>query len=109
MEMDQQNRRTHSHGYATDPEQPENGLYWGIAPDARLVVVKAFGTDGGGSYLDVIRGIDWVVANKEAHNIRVLNCSFSATPQSAYWDDPLSQAIMRAWQAGIVVVASAGA
>ena len=61
-----------------------------------------------GSYLDVIRGIDWVVAHKDEYNIRVLNLSFSAPPQSYYWDDPLNQAVMQAWQAGIVVVAAAG-
>ena len=27
---------------------------------------------GGGSYLDVIRGIDWVVTNKDVYGIRVL-------------------------------------
>ncbi len=41
-------------------------------------------------------------------NIRVLNLSFSATPQSYYWEDPLNQAVMSAWDAGIVVVAAAG-
>ena len=56
----------------------------------------------------MIRGIDWVVANKDAYDIRVLNLSFSAAPRSNYWDDPLSQAVMAAWEAGIVVVASAG-
>ena len=34
--------------------------------------------------------------------------SFSAQPQSYYWDDPLNQAVMALWEAGIVVVASAG-
>ena len=48
------------------------------------------------------------MANKNTYNIRVLNLSFSAPPQSYYWDDPLNQAVMRAWQAGIVVVAAAG-
>ncbi len=80
----------------------------GIAPNANLVIVKAFGTDGRGTYLDVIRGVDWVVANKDLYGIRVLNLSFSAEPISHYWDDPLNQAVMAAWQAGIVVVASAG-
>ena len=92
----------------TNPDVPEEGLYDGIAPDASLVVVKAFDAYGQGSYADVIRGIDWVVTNKDTHNIRVLNCSFSAPPRSHYWEDPLNQAVMRAWQAGIVVVASAG-
>jgi subtilisin family serine protease len=82
--------------------------YNGIAPDARLVVVKAFDDNGWGSYASVIRGIEWVVANKDAYGIRVLNCAFGAPPRSHYWQDPLNQAIMRAWQAGIVVVVSAG-
>jgi serine protease AprX len=56
----------------------------------------------------VIRSINWIVANKATSKIRVLNCSFSAPVHSWYWQDPLNQAIMKAWQAGIVVVASAG-
>jgi hypothetical protein len=84
------------------------GQFNGVAPAANLVTVKAFDANGAGSYMDVIRAIDWVVANKDTHNIRVLNLSFSAQPQSLYWDDPLNQAVMRAWQAGVVVVAAAG-
>jgi serine protease AprX len=38
----------------------------------------------------------------------VLNLSLGAAPQSRYWEDPLNRAVMRAWQAGLVVVASAG-
>ncbi|MEM1434205.1 MAG: S8 family serine peptidase, partial [Pseudomonadota bacterium] len=79
-----------------------------IAPDAELVIVRAFDASGHGTYADVIRGIDWVVANQQAHNIRVLNLSFGAQPQSHYWDDPLNQAVMAAWQAGIVVGGAAG-
>ncbi len=56
----------------------------------------------------MIRGIDWIVANKDTYGIRVVNLSFSAPPQSYYWDDPLNQAVMAAWRSGIIVVASAG-
>ena len=83
-------------------------LYNGVAPNADLVVVKSFDANGVGTYLDVIRGIDWVVANQDRYGIRVLNLSFSAEPISYYWDDPLNQAVMNAWRMGIVVVASAG-
>src|SRR4029453_15344710 len=69
---------------------------------------KAVEGGGRGPHANGIRAIGWVVANKDYFGIRVLNCSFSAKPRSHYWDDPLNQAIMRAWQAGIVVVASAG-
>ena len=63
---------------------------------------------GQASYADVITGLDWLLSNKDVHNIRVVNLSFGATPQSHYWEDPINQAVMRLWQAGIVVVASAG-
>ena len=91
-----------SNGLAT------NWISEGIAPRADIGAVRAFGADGSGSYIDVIEGIDYVVQNKAKHNIRVLNLSFSASPRSYYWEDPLNQAVMKAWQAGIVVVAAAG-
>ena len=56
----------------------------------------------------MIEGIQWVVDHHEALGIRVMNLSFSGEPQSFYWDDPLNQAVMSAWEAGIVVVTSAG-
>jgi serine protease AprX len=80
----------------------------GIAPAAQIGAVRAFHYDGSSTYIDAIEAIDYVVNNRTTHNIRVLNLSFSATPQSYYWDDPLNQAVMKAWQAGIVVVAAAG-
>ena len=66
----------------------ENTWY---CPSARLVEVKAFDNNGIGTYADIIRGLDWIVANKNTHNIRVVNMSFSGTPQSYYWEDPLTR------------------
>jgi subtilisin family serine protease len=84
------------------------GRYAGIAPRANLVVVRAFDGEGAARYSDVIAGLNWIVANKNRYNIRVLNLSFGAAPQSYYWDDPLNQAVMAAWRAGIVVVVASG-
>jgi serine protease AprX len=86
----------------------KTGGYNGIAPDANLIIVKAISEEGQGSYLDVIESIAYVIANKERLNIRVMNLSFGGVPMSHYWQDPINQAVMSAWQAGIVVVASAG-
>ena len=105
---DDSGHATHVMSMIANSETATSGKYNGVAPDVRLAEVKAFDANGGGTYLDVIEGIDWIVANKDTYNIRVLNLSFSATPQSYYWEDPLNQAVMRAWQEGIVVVAAAG-
>jgi subtilisin family serine protease len=99
---------THLASIAVSSRIGPNGGYNGVAPDANLVYVKAFDGLGRGSYANVIRGINWVVSNRSKRNIRVMNLSFAAPPQSWYWNDPLNQAVMKAWQAGIVVVAAAG-
>ena len=48
----------------------DTGKYNGIAPDADLVIVKAFDSHGCGTYADVIQGIEWIVANRDAYGIR---------------------------------------
>lgn len=84
------------------------GTYLGIAPDARILSARVLGNDGTGSYENVIRGIQWVVENKAAYNVRVMNLSLSAYATVPYFVDPLNRAVEKAWQAGIVVVAAAG-
>jgi len=80
----------------------------GVAPGANIVAVRAFDAEGSGRYIDVIKAIAWVVAHRDEYAIRVLNLSFSGEPSTRYWQDPLNQAVMAAWRAGIVVVAAAG-
>ncbi|MDP5069690.1 MAG: S8 family peptidase [Congregibacter sp.] len=82
--------------------------YRGIAPDVTLVVVKAFGETGKAGFLDIVRGVQWVVDNREKLNIRVLNLSFAARPRWPYWEDPVNQALLEAWRAGIFIAAAAG-
>tara|TARA_R110000751_G_scaffold4388_1_gene21575 strand:+ start:111561 stop:114098 length:2538 start_codon:yes stop_codon:yes gene_type:complete len=91
-----------------DQNGTETSSYNSIAPGANLVIVKAFDENGMASYADILAAIEYVVENREALNIKVLNLSFSATPSSNYWEDPINQAVMVAWQAGITVVAAAG-
>src|SRR5882757_5901374 len=84
------------------------GKFQGVAPGGNLVSVRVLDNTGAGRYFDVISGIQWVVKQRLRYNIRVLNLSLGAPPQSPYWDDPLDQAVMSAWASGIVVVAAAG-
>ena len=80
----------------------------GIAPDATLIDIKAFDRLGEADFLDVIRGVQWVIQHRHELNIRVLNISISASPELAYWLDPVNQALTAAWHAGITVVVAAG-
>jgi serine protease AprX len=99
---------THVASIAGNADYDVYGNVYGVAPNAALVGIKAFDAEGKATYADVIRGIDWALQVKDQINLRVLNMSFSGPARSYYWEDPLNQAVMKAWQAGIVVVASAG-
>jgi subtilisin family serine protease len=99
---------THITSIAAGGAQNAALQYLSIAPQANLVIVRAFDGQGGGRYVDVIAGLNWIIANRQKCNIRVVNLSFGSSPESYYWDDPMDQAVMAAWQAGIVVVAAAG-
>lgn len=84
------------------------GGYKGVAPDVGVVAIKAFDESGQGGLLDIVRGVQWAVDNREKYNIRVLNLSFSARPRWPYFLDPINQAVMRAWAEDITVIAAAG-
>lgn len=99
---------THVASVAGNADHDVYGNIYGVAPNASLVGIKAFDAEGKATYADVIRGIDWALQVKDKINLRVLNMSFSGPARSYYWEDPLNQAVMKAWQAGIVVIASAG-
>lgn len=97
-----------AHNGPTTKAGKPTGSFKGIAPDVGLVSVKAFDVAGQGDFLDIVRGIQWVVDNRETYNIRVLNLSFAARPRWHYWLDPINQAAMHAWASGITLVAAAG-
>ena len=99
---------THVASIIASSTKSAGGLFQGIAPDARLVAVRAFEPDGSGRYIDVIKALDWIVRNRNRYDIDVLNLSFGAPAASHYWDDPVNLAVMVAWRSGITVVASAG-
>ncbi len=99
---------THVLSIATNSAVAEDGTFIGMAPDAARVIVRAFDQNGEGTYASAIQGMNWILQNATHYNIRIVNMSFGATPQSYYWQDPLAQAAMKLWQAGIVVVAAAG-
>jgi serine protease AprX len=80
----------------------------GSAPAVSFIDVRVLGRTGMGYTSDVIAGIDWAVANRTKYKIRVINLSLGHPVAESYRTDPLCQAVERAVNAGLVVVASAG-
>jgi len=98
---------THIAGIIANATKGSDGGFNGVAPGVNLVVGRVLDKTGSGTYESVIEGIQWVIANKDRYNIKVLNLSLYSLVQSPYWADPLNQAVMRAWADGITVVVAA--
>ena len=84
------------------------GARAGIAPMRTSSAEGARRERPAASISNVIAAIEWVVTNKAAYNIRVINLSVGAGVTESYKTDPLTLAAKRAVDAGIVVVAAAG-
>ncbi|TEB07546.1 Serine protease AprX [Pelotomaculum schinkii] len=83
-------------------------LYRGPASEASLVGIKVLDKMGSGLLSTVIEGIQWCIDNKENLGIRILNISLGSTATESYTDDPVCQAVDKAWSNGIVVCVAAG-
>jgi serine protease AprX len=99
---------THVAGIIAGNGYDSFGRNAGVAPDANLVVLKALDANGHGTISGVIEALDWVLANRQHYNIRVVNLSVGAAINESYWTDPLTLAAKRLVDSGIVVVAAAG-
>src|SRR5438309_1360814 len=84
------------------------GQYSGEAPGAKLVSIKVAGSTGSTRLGTLISGVQWAVNNQAAYGIRVLNMSLGFQPTQSTVDNPLDNAVEKAWTAGIAVVTSAG-
>ena len=95
---------THCAGIAAGTGGP-SGKYRGVAPKANLVSVKIGCSEGYGYDSWIIGGIEWVIKNKDVYNIKIISFSFGGP---GFPEDPLSMAINRAVDEGILFSASAG-
>jgi subtilisin family serine protease len=92
------------HGTAIAGIIAANEILRGVAPDARLLNVRAFAPSGperasAATTFDLLRGIDWALARRA----RVLNMSFTG-PRDAL----LERGIVAAGDRGAIIVAAAG-
>jgi serine protease AprX len=80
----------------------------GVAPNARLIGLRVLNENGQGDTANVVRAIEFAIANKDLLGIDVLNLSLGHPIYEPAASDPLVQAVEHATREGIVVVVSAG-
>ena len=86
------------------------GIIAGVAPQARLVNVKAANAEGITSLTQLLLAIDYTVRYRRSSglDIRVITLAVGADNDTGYERAPLAYAVEQAWNAGIVVVAAGG-
>ncbi len=110
---DQYGHGTHVAGLIAGNGKSSTGTMYfrtfkGIAPSANLVNLRVLDANGAGTDSAVIAAISQAINSKSTYNIRVMNLSLGRPVMESYRLDPLCRAVEKAWQAGIVVVVSAG-
>jgi serine protease AprX len=106
--VDEHGHGTHVAGIAAAAGRHDNDDTRGMAPGAHLVSLKVLDAKGRGYAADVTEAIDWAIENKARYRIGVINLSLGGPVLQSWRDDPICQAVERAYRAGIVVVAAAG-
>ncbi|MFS0672218.1 S8 family peptidase [Ornithinibacillus sp. 179-J 7C1 HS] len=100
---------THCAGDAAGSGLSSNHIkYMGPAPEANLVGIKVLDKSGAGTLSTVIQGIQWCVENKAQYNIDIISLSLGSDAVEPAREDPVVQAVERAWDSGIVVCVAAG-
>ena len=83
------------------------GYYRSLASEARVVLVKV-GRVRRITHDDIRRGLEWVIAHREALGIRLVNVSCGGDYEASYLTDRLSRAAERLSAAGVFVCAAVG-
>ena len=99
---------THVAGLAAGSSTKNGGAYRGVASGANIISVKVLNNNGTGQTSWLLNGMNWILQNREQHNIRVVNMSLGTLARDTYTNDPLCRKVKELSDAGIVVVAAAG-
>jgi serine protease AprX len=83
------------------------GFYRGIAPNAKVVLVKV-GRTGRIPEKNIQKGLEWIIDHATEFGIRVVNISAGGDFEQTYLENPLCQTVDRAVRAGLIVVCAVG-
>jgi len=99
---------THVAGLIAGDGTRSAGLYTGIAPNANIIDVRVIDANGSSNVSIILRGLQWILANRTTYNIKVVNMSLGATPTGSYKSDLMATAAEILNFAGVNAVVSAG-
>jgi serine protease AprX len=99
---------THVAGLIAGDGTRSGGLYTGVAPNANIIDVRVIDGHGSSNVSIILRGLQWILANRATYNIKVVNMSLGATPTGSYKSDLMATAAEILNFAGVAVVVSAG-
>jgi len=84
------------------------GLYKGIANDAMLVLLKVQDQQGKISTENIVKALEWILANHLQYDIRIVNISLGDDAMSSYKESRVDQLAEALIAEGISVVAAVG-
>ena len=108
MPYDDNGHGSHVAGIIAGNGYDSRGEKSGIAPGATLISLKVLDANGRGTIGNMIAALNWVAANHQTYNIRVVNMSVGARITESFWTDPLTLATKALVDRGIVVVGASG-
>ncbi|MFN0107495.1 MAG: S8 family serine peptidase [Blastocatellia bacterium] len=88
-------------GYLSD------GIYRGLASEAKLVLVKV-SERGRITDENIVRGLEWVIENRRVYNIGVVSMSLGGDEDVTYKESIVDQTAENAVRAGLTVIVAAG-
>ncbi|SDP64377.1 S8 family peptidase [Halobacillus aidingensis] len=95
---------THVAGTIAGLGEASDGLYTGVAPDAKLVGI---GTGEGINILWALEGLNYVIKHQEEYGIDIISNSWGTTGEYSE-DDPINVATKVAHDKGMIVTFAAG-
>lgn len=100
---------THVSGIIAGKGTRSNGIYKGIAPDAKIIMLKCLDYEGNGSIADARAGINYIVENQAMYNIKIVNISIGSVLNPDSEENKfLIESVEMLWKKGFVVIVAAG-
>lgn len=101
-----------THGHGTNV----TSIAAAVARDAKLIPIDVFGTDNLAADKDILAGVNWVMKNRLAYNVRAINMSLGQAKKyytsncgdAFFWRNPYTWPFVILRQAGVLPVVAAG-